>query len=117
MLTRKGWQVTTPTLDSWAIEVPAVLHVGFRPRGLGLGASVGGGAAFDAALMQPFQSRPVAMAVAQVHASPGGRSLWSAGVRFTRGFFTNYDKYVHAVTWFVSVSPTGIAHAASGPDD
>ena len=109
MVTRKGWQVTTPTLDSWAVEVPALAHVGFRPRGRGVGASVAAGAAFDVPLMQPLQSRPAAMAAAQVFANPGGRSLWSAGVRYTRGLFTNYDKYVYAVSFFVSVSPRGFA--------
>lgn len=108
-VTRKGWQVTGPTLQALYIEIPALVQLGYWPRGRGGGFSIGGGGAIDLGLSRFADTRPVALLAAQIHASPGGRSLWSLGVRYTRGLITNYDLYVHAITFVLGFSPSGAA--------
>jgi len=108
-VTRKGWRVTGPTLQALYLEIPALVHVGYWPRGPGGGFSIGAGGALDLGLSRFADTRPVALVAAQIHASPGGRSLWSLGVRYTRGLLANYDLYVHAITFVLGFSPSSAA--------
>lgn len=108
-VTRKGWRVTGPTLQALYLEIPALAQVGYWPRGPGAGFSLGGGGAIDVGLSRVADTRPAAVVAAQIHASPDGRSLWSLGIRYTRGLITNYDLYVHAITVVLGFAPSGVA--------
>jgi hypothetical protein len=108
ILTRKGWSVTAPTLRAWYLEVPALLQLRHRLASGGFGFSIAAGAALDLAPLEIRQTRPAAMVAGQISAGSSDGALWSLGMRFSRALAANYDLFVNALTFFVSITPRGV---------
>jgi hypothetical protein len=109
LLARKGWSVTTPTLQSTYLELPALVHVGYWPRTPGFGFSVGGGGAFDLGLRGGADSQVATLFDASIYATADGRSQWSLSIRMASGLNTIHTFHVHTVALLLGFSPAGAA--------
>ena len=101
----KGWSVTTPNMRRVYLEVPLLAHIGYWPRGAGVGLGLTGGMAADLLVPAVRESDVAWIGGLRLLVSLPSRHRFSFSVRYTRGLTDNGFLQNRSMTYLVGFSP------------